>query len=468
MSFAEYVVLLQRRWRIWTATSLAGVLIALGFNAYSPPEYTAVATSFVTVADTANSGPGAIFQGSQFAVQRMASYSALSSSPDVLNPVIAKLDLDVPLRQFREMVDVTSPADSVLLKVSVKDSDRERAAATADEVSKQLGLLIEELETPRGRAASWVKVTLTQPAEVPLLPSSPRVFLNLLLGLIGGAALGLLISLLRHSLDRRIKTAHDIEAITNMASLGSTVFSRAARRQPLVAMNYRSVGAERYRTIRTALKFVDVDHQLRHFVVSSPMPGDGKTSVASNLAISWAQAGANVCLVDAGLRKPVISRVFDVSGTAGLSDVLVGDVKLDEVLTSWNNGMLTILPAGSLPPDPTAMLGSEAMAHLVANLKTRYDIVIYDSDPMMAVTDAAVLSRLVDGLVLVIRSGSTTRDHLSACLETVRKTRLTLLGTVLFGVKLRGSALRPYYPVDFDWRRTVLPDRWETKVSPPS
>ena len=185
----------------------------------------------MSVADgSSNTGTGEIFQGSQFIVQRMLSYAALSSSPDVLNPVIAKLRLDGGLRDLRENVDVSSPADSVLLKVSVQDTDPQRAAAVADEVSRQLGLLIEKLETPRGRAASWVKVTLTQPAEVPVAASSPRVALNLLLGLVCGAAVGLLAALVRHNLDRRLKSVDDIKAITNVAPLGSTLLSRAGQR----------------------------------------------------------------------------------------------------------------------------------------------------------------------------------------------------------------------------------------------
>jgi capsular polysaccharide biosynthesis protein len=203
MSFLEYLVLLQQRWRICLAMVLIGLLLAAVFSMGAEKRYTAVATSFVTVSDANAAGSGEIFQGSQFAVQRMSSYSALTSSPDVLNPVIEELGLDVSLPELREMVDVSSPADSVLLQVSVEDRDPRQAAVIADEVSRRLGMLIEKLETPRGLAASSVKVTLTQPADVPGAPSSPRMMLNLLLGLAAGAAAGLLLALLRHHLDRR-------------------------------------------------------------------------------------------------------------------------------------------------------------------------------------------------------------------------------------------------------------------------
>jgi capsular exopolysaccharide synthesis family protein len=279
------------------------------------------------------------------------------------------------------------------------------------------------------------------------------MMLNLLLGLAAGAAAGLLLALLRHHLDRRLRTADDIRAITGVSPLGSTVAPGAADDDPLVAMSYRSAEAEQYRTIRTALKFADPDHELHHFVVSSPAEGDGRTSMAANLAISWALAGAAVCLVDAGVRQPLDPRVLGVESGAGLSDVLLGEIELDTVLTSWHDGLLTVLPAGALPRDPVELLGSDAMGHLVAELRSRFDIVIYDAGPMLAYADAAVLARAVDGLVLVVRAGVTTRDQLLACLEKVREARLNLLGTVWFDVTERRWA----------WRKRDLPVEQERR-----
>ncbi|WP_193314384.1 polysaccharide biosynthesis tyrosine autokinase [Georgenia ruanii] len=456
MSFREYLELLQRRWRIVVSMLMIGLLVAVAFNVLARKSYTAAATSFVTVSDADAAASGELFQGSQFAVQRMASYAALSSSPEVLDGVIDELALDISPRALRKMVTVSSPATSVLLEVSVEDADPRQAANIADEVSRQLGMLIERLETPRGLAASSVKVTLTRPADVPVAPSSPRVTLNLLLGMAGGAAAGLLLALLRHHLDRRLRTVADVRAITEVAPLGSTIHSRAAEREPLVATELGSVEAERYRSIRASLKLADAGRESHQLVISSPAAGDGRTSVAANLALSWAVAGATVCLVDADLRSPTASRVFGLESADGLTDVVAGDAELDTVLRSWNGGALTILPAGSLPPDPVELLGSKAMGHLIAELGARFDVVIYDSEPMLAVGDAAVLARAVGGLVLVVRSGATTAAQLSACLEKVRGARLPLLGTALVGVKERRRARRRHRVVD-DGRRVVEP-----------
>lgn len=444
MTFAEYFQVLQRRWVVWGSGLMLGLLAAAAVCVFSPVQYTAVATSFVTVGEQADEGQGEIFQGSQFAVQRVKSYSPLATSPRVLGPVAENLALDITHQAFASKVTVSSPPETVLIELAVTDASPSRAARLADAVSEQLGAVIEELETASGTEVSNVRVSLAQPATVPAQPSSPRVLLNLLLGSAAGLALGLVAAILRHHLDRRVKTAEDVRVQTGMSPLGVTIHQPEAKRHPLVALDWRSASAERFRTVRTALKFATVDRELRHFVITSAVSGDGKTLVACNLAISWAQAGAAVCLVEADLRRPAAAGFFGIEGTLGLSDVLVGEASLDDVLIPWNHSMLTVLPAGSLPPDPAALLGTSAMHGLVDTLRERFDIVIYDSPPVLSVTDGIVLGEQVDGVVLVARAGTSRREHVAAAAEVFRQARLTLLGTVLNGDKGRSQRLHDY------------------------
>lgn len=458
MTFAEYFVILQRRWRVWAAGLLLGLLCGVGASATAQTLYTATATSFVTVAEQVDStGQGEIFQGSQFAVQRVKSYAPLVKSPDVLDPVIAELGLDVTARQLARTVSVTSAPETVLLDVSVENPDPELAARTADAIAVQLGKVIEELETAQHGVTSNVKVSLARPADVPLHPSSPRVLLNLVLGATAGLALGLVGAVLRHHLDTRVKTPDGVRALTDMSPLGATLQERAAAKRPLVALDWRSASAERFRTVRTALKFARVDRELRHFTVTSAAAEEGKTSVACNLAISWAQSGASVCLVEADLRRPGVSRFLGIDGSLGLSDVVVGESRLDDVLVHWNEGMLTVLPAGSLPPDPAALLGSSAMAWLVSTLRDRFDIVIYDSPPLLSVTDGVVLGHQMDGVVLVIRSFSTRPEHVRTSIERLRSSRVDLLGTVLTRERSRRRRREHEYKADLARDRAELP-----------
>jgi len=458
MTFAEYFVILQRRWRVWVAGLILGLLCGAAASATAQTLYTATATSFVTVAERSDTADkGEIFQGSQFAVQRVKSYIPLASSPNVLEPVIDRLGLDLTDRQLAKRVSVTSAPETVLLDVSVSDPDPRQAARLADAISSQLGTVIEALETTREDGRSNVKVSLARPAEVPLHPSSPRVVLNLILGAVAGLAFGLVGAVLRHHLDTRVKTPDAVRALTGMSPLGSTLHERGASKRPLVALDWRSASAERYRTVRTALKFAAVDRELRHFVVTSSASGEGKTTVATNLAISWAQAGSAVCLVEADLRRPGISSFLGIDGSLGVSDVVVGESRLDEVLVPWNHGMLTVLPAGSLPPDPAALLGSAAMASLVATLRDRFDVVIYDSPPLLSVTDGVVLGHQTDGAVLVVQAYSTRPEHLTDSIEQLRSSRVNLLGTVLTRERSRRYRSAQGYEPDLTHNRAELP-----------
>jgi len=457
MTFAEYFVVLQRRWRVWAAGLLLGLLCGIGATVTAQTLYTATATSFVTVSEQSEEAGGENFQNSQFAVQRVKSYVPLTTSPDVLGPVIDELDLDQTERQLAQNVTVTSAPETVLLDVSVADPDPQLAAQIADAVSQQLGSVIETLETTRDDGKPSVKVSLARPADIPLNPSSPRVPLNLALGAVAGLAAGLVGAVLRHHLDTRVKTPDGVRTLTGMSPLGATLHERGASKRPLVALDWKSTSAERFRTVRTALKFATVDRELRHFTVTSSMSGEGKTSVACNLAISWAQAGASVCLVEADLRRPGVSSFLGLDGSLGLSDVVVGDSELDDVLIRWNHGMLSVLPAGSLPPDPAALLGSAAMATLVGTLRNRFDVVIYDSPPLLSVTDGVVLGHQMDGVVLVIRSFATRPEQVTSSVEQLRSARVDLLGTVLTRERVRRQQRTYAYEADLSRDRAELP-----------
>ncbi|WP_152187758.1 polysaccharide biosynthesis tyrosine autokinase [Georgenia satyanarayanai] len=439
MTFLEYLALLQRRWRAWVSMIVIGLLLGFGLSLLAEERYVAVATSFVTVADEEAAGAGEVFQGSQFVTQRMVSYAALSTSPTVVDGVIDELELDVTPRELRQMVDVTSPTGTVMLEVSVEHADPALAAAVADAMSLGLATLIEELETPRGLAASSVEVVLTHPAAVPVEPSSPRTRLNLILGGLVGAAAGVLLALVREHADRRVRSVADVLAVTGATPLGSTLAPRDG--EPLAALQPRSVAAERYRAVRTALKVGHPRAVLRQIAVTSPTEREGRAGETANLAITWALAGTRVCLVDAGLRHSALSRLLEVGDGVGLADVLVGDVELGTALTPWRDGVLTVLPAGLTPEDPAELLGSEAMALLTAELRSRFDLVVYDVGAT-EVADAVVTARTLDGVVVVVRAGTTRRDELADCLETVRAARLTVLGTVRAGVRVRRRADR--------------------------
>jgi capsular exopolysaccharide synthesis family protein len=194
----------------------------------------------------------------------------------------------------------------------------------------------------------------------------------------------------------------------------------------------RSPAAEAYRTLRTNLYFSSLDQALETLVVTSAAPGDGKSTTLSNLAVTMAQGEKRTILVDADLRQPSLHTVFDVDNTQGLTTMAVDESALNApplVETGVDN--LWLLPSGPLPPNPAEILGSRRMEEIISALKSRADIVLFDAPPVIAVTDAAVLSTKVDGVLLVVRAGKTRREHALRAKELLDKVSVRLVGAVL-------------------------------------
>ncbi|SFU46957.1 capsular exopolysaccharide family [Clostridium sp. DSM 8431] len=170
----------------------------------------------------------------------------------------------------------------------------------------------------------------------------------------------------------------------------------------------KSISAESYKTLRTNIQYSSFDKEIRTIVVTSSEPGEGKSTTSGNLAFAFAQSDKKTIIIDCDLRKPSLHKKFKISNTSGLSDVLIGRVKVDEAVHEYSKN-LDVLTSGKLPPNPLEMLGSKTMENLVKALKSQYDIIILDSSPLQAVTDSQILSAKADGTVLVVRAGKTKK-----------------------------------------------------------
>ena len=207
-----------------------------------------------------------------------------------------------------------------------------------------------------------------------------------------------------------------------------------------MALDQTSSRSEAFRTIRTNLQYVDVDNPPRCVVITSAVPNEGKSTTACNLAITLAQAGSRVLLVEADLRRPRIADYLGVDGSVGLTDVMIGKRSLDEAIVGWNRGLFDLLPGGPIPPNPSELLGSHQMVATLAELATRYDAILLDSPPLLPVTDAAVLTSLSDGAVLVARHGHTRREQIMQAADAIHQVGGRLLGTVLNFAPTRGRS----------------------------
>ncbi|MBC7074983.1 MAG: CpsD/CapB family tyrosine-protein kinase [Syntrophomonadaceae bacterium] len=207
----------------------------------------------------------------------------------------------------------------------------------------------------------------------------------------------------------------------------------------------KSPVAEAFRTLRTNLAFTGMDHSSRSILVTSPSPEDGKSAVAANLAVVLAQAGNRVILVDCDLRKPVQHKIFQVANDRGFTNCLVQAAEIEEAVIKTGVDNLDLLTSGPVPPNPAEILASKHMSNLLEHLLGKYDYVITDAPPLLAVTDAAILATQVDGVILVVRSANTRIDQAREAKNRLLKVNARLLGAVLNQVKVNSYGYQYYY-----------------------
>ncbi|WP_084075216.1 polysaccharide biosynthesis tyrosine autokinase [Demequina sp. NBRC 110052] len=437
MELQDYLRILRKNWWIILILTILGTGLGVGYSLLATPMYTASAKVFVST--TGASSAAELQQGSSFTLQRVQTYRDLVTTSAVLQPTIDSLGLDMSVSELRGQVTASSPTNSATMNITVTDSDRVFAAALATEASRQLIEVVEDIETTDAMEASPVSLTIVQEAEVPAAPSSPNLNLNAALGLLLGLAAGMAFALVRETLDSRIRNERDVERVTDTPVLGGIVFDPKAKDRPLIVhAESHSPRSESFRTLRTNLQFLDLGRENRSFVITSSMPSEGKSTTAANLAIALAHSGARVLLVGADLRKPKMAEYMSVEGGVGLTDVLIGKVTLDQAIQRWGRTELHLLPAGQIPPNPSELLGSSLMETLIGEVDARFDVVLYDAPPLLPVTDAAVLARLVGGALVICAAGKTHVPQLDSALAALENVGAPVSGIVLTMLPTRG------------------------------
>ena len=288
------------------------------------------------------------------------------------------------------------------------------------------------------------------------VPVSPRGLLNLSLGLVLGLMAGIGVAFIRERLDDRVHTGEDLREASGGVTVMSVVprirFERGHKRghngrsaskprrtlrigDHLVAgRDPRCWASEAYRGLRTNIMFANPDRPPTTLVFTSALPRDGKSITATNLAITLAQLGRRALLVDADMRHGCLGDVFDLPRDPGLSEILAGENFSNEAIHTIHleeNGTLFFMPTGTLPPNPTELLGSARMKGLLKSLKAQFDAVILDCPALMEVTDAAILGTYADGILLVARANVTAKGAITHCMQQLRHVRAPVLGVIL-------------------------------------
>ncbi len=313
-------------------------------------------------------------------------------------------------------------------------------------MGKQFTTTVADLESVSDSSPSPVKVSIVSAPSTPTVPVSPRPVRNIALGLVLGLLVGFGLALLRDLLDTTVKGEADLPQVTDAPVVGGIPFETDAAKHPLVVQAVpHGLRAEGFRTLRTNLQFIDATTHPRSIVFTSSIAGEGKSTMAANLAMTMAAAGSRVCLIEADLRRPKLLDYLGLDGSVGLTDVLIGQIEVKAALQHFGKGDLWVLGSGPIPPNPSELLGSVLMQRALRELESRFDIVLIDAPPLLPVTDAAVLSTVAGGTVVVVGVGMVDRDHLTKALQSLESVKANLLGLVLNRIPTKGADAYHYY-----------------------
>ncbi|MDO5699859.1 MAG: polysaccharide biosynthesis tyrosine autokinase [Bowdeniella nasicola] len=450
--FRTLVRVLRRHAKVIVAIIAACLAGAAAVTAFLPRVYQA--TNTVMVVAGGGDTLGNYLSAENLAVAKTGSYVSLGSAPEV--SALARDELgDTPVVNVSF---ATSPG-TTQIRVNGQSSTPAGAVRVADAYAKALishAMTIESImatgdPTATNAGSKLVQLIPVSSATEPSAPISPSLKKNLAYALLLGIALAGTFVLVRTLLDRKVRSSESVQAATALPVLGTIPSDkRLSKQRQVVSLTPSSrdrggwATAEAVRELRTNLTFANVDDPARSIVMTSSLPGEGKSLVAANLAAAIGATGQPTILIDGDLRRPMQSSIFSLPGSAGLTDLLSGAVDLQDVLQLWKPGSnLYLLNAGRTPPNPSELLGSRRMRTLLAELSRSY-FVIVDSPPILPVTDAAVLSSSADGVLVVVEANRTNIDALVDATGRLRKMNSNTLGVVLNQVPLKASSASQY------------------------
>lgn len=325
--------------------------------------------------------------------------------------------------------------------------ERNRLETTLRQYEQTYASLLQSFEQVRvAEAQSTSGIVQVEPATVPLNPVRPRTLTNVLLASIVGLMLAVGGVFLYEYLDDTLKDPAFVTEALSLPILGLIATHETEGDAPIAVTQPRSPVTEAFRSLRTNIQYAGVDRRIRTLLVTSAEPGVGKSTVLSNFAVVLAQSGQNIVMIEADLRRPALHKRMNVPNRTGLSDLFVHeDMTLDYVIQQSQYASLSIITSGEKPPNPSELLGSAKMDQIVAQLQERFDRIVIDAPPLMAVTDAAVLAPHVDGVLLIAQPGQTKVPALQQTVKQLRHVGANVIGVVLNNVKLSDARYGYYY-----------------------
>lgn len=414
----------------------------------------------------------------------------------------------ISTQKLKSAISTQAVRDTVLVTVFVQDTNRERAALIANAIVNELSIYVKTLQTQRyatskegllkqiadldtqisdlsdqkkglvstdpeyarlesnlttyrsaktslvqsleqirlTEAQSTATIIMVEEAKPSNNPIRPKTLTNILITILGGLVLAVVVIFAAEFFDDTLRDPSDVERITGLPVLGAISKFDTSQSELVAHISPRTPVAEAFRSIRTNIQFTSVDKNPRVILVTSPSPSDGKSTVAANLAVVISQSNKQVVLMDTDLRRPRVHKVLGLSNRHGLTELFVQpEIDFEGITQESGVNNLTILTSGGIPPNPSELLGTEKMETIIHAMLDKFDTVVIDSPPVLAVTDASVLVQKVDGVILVVKPGQTKLAAIRQSYEQLRRAGAKVLGVVLNGIELKRSRYYYYY-----------------------
>lgn len=368
----------------------------------------------------------------------VSTYRQIIKSKRVLNQVIKDLDLKYDYEKLYDEVNVTSMEDTEILKITVTDKNPNMAVNLANNIARVFNAEITEIYNINN-------VSIIDEAELDMNPSNNNLVRDMVLAILVGFILSSGVIFVIFYFDDTLRDINFIENDIKLPLIGK-VYKDNNKIDLLVEEKPNALASECIRTLRTNLQFSSVDEELKTLLVTSSLPSEGKSFVSANLAISFAQNGKKVLLVDCDLRKGRQHKIFNVDGTKGLSSLLISDVeKFDSYIEKTDIKNLSVIPRGVFPPNPSELLNSKKNAKLVELLKEKYDIVIFDGAPIMGLSDSLILSSLVDKVLVVTSINQTPKSELKNATKALTNIDANIAGIVANNISMKKHGHSGYY-----------------------
>ncbi|WP_017792541.1 polysaccharide biosynthesis tyrosine autokinase [Leucobacter salsicius] len=432
-------VALKKRWYLIAAAAALGGIAGLTMSLLTTPVFQSTATLFISISQGSTGSD--LNQGTAYAQNQMQSFARLATSSRVLEPVIEELHLDMTPKELARNVEVITPTNTVILSIQAASTSPERAAAVANSIAESLAETVKEVSPTGTEGAPSIAATLVDTAVVPEYQISPNKSRDTLLAAAVGFLLGVAAALIYSLLDTRIPNAAALRAAVPLPVLGSISRVRNGKQGVGLVVAHDPLGhmSEEFRRVRSALTYAGVSDRLQRILITSTTESEGKSTFSANFALTLAELRSRVLLIDADFRKPRITDIFGVEGAVGLTSVLLGDATFEQAKIQRRGTSLDILTAGTVPPNPSEMLTSDAMRRLIDAVALEYDYVIIDSPPILSVADAGLTSPLVDGALLVVDAGRTRRSQLAQAVTSFESAGGQIIGVVLNKARQRRS-----------------------------